>query len=262
VSHKRGVAICHYNRLNRLPKVLEKTLASIPSNTKVVVCDDGSDLNPNYIQDDDSAKSFSHVEEICKDYGVILVKGPNLGVGANKNRALWALQDCQYICILEDDLAPDSKGWFEAYEKAAQLSGINHFCRVQDKEISGKVSTFDSYMAENGLHPIYATSPRGDFTFITRTVLKEVGGFNSKFRGAGYAHGEWSERVWRAGLINHPQKWIDIREGRDKLIQLGDTEGGRWDEDSDIIKKQLHRNKKVLKELQRNDYQFHPLVLE
>jgi hypothetical protein len=82
------------------------------------------------------------------------------------------------------------------------------------------------------------------------------------FRGAGYAHGEWSSRVARAGLINHPQRWVDIKEGRDRFVQVGDTEGGRWNEDEEVIKRQLSRNRGVLKELQLNEYTFHKLVLE
>jgi glycosyltransferase involved in cell wall biosynthesis len=193
---------------------------------------------------------------------VVLVRGPNLGVAANKNRGLFALQDCEYICLLEDDLKPIEKGWFEAYEQAAQLSGIHHFCRVQDKIVGSKAPQFDSFMAANNLHPTYGPSPRGDLTFTTSAVVRRVGGFNPGFRGVGYAHGEWSSRVWRAGFINHPNKWVDIKEASDKFTQIGDTSGGRWEVDELIVRRQIQRNKAVLKELQRSDYTFHPLVLE
>lgn len=245
---RRGVAICHYNRGKHLYEIVGKMRDTVSPSTKIVVCDDGSNAE--------------ELNALNAHKNVIVISGPNLGVAANKNRALWALQDCDYICILEDDLKPVEGGWFDDYEKAAQLSGIHHFCRVQDKETPSQTMGFDSFMAENGLHPIYGTNPRGDFTFLTSAVIRAVGAFNPTFRGAGYAHGEWSDRVARAGLINHPQKWIDIKEGRDKFIQVGDTEGGRWTEDEDKIRRQLLRNKTVLKELQRNEYTYHPLVLE
>ena len=238
---KRGVAVCVYNR--DITEIVESVRATVPSGTRVVVCDDGSVEAPSY-------------------RGVVSVAGPNLGVAANKNRALWALQDCDYLCILEDDLQPIDRGWFEAYEEAAQLSGIHHFCRVQDKLVDSLSPEFDAYMAANGLHPTYGPSPRGDLTFLTRTVVRTVGAFNPEFRGVGYAHGEWSSRVQRAGLINHPNKWVDILEGSSKFKQVGDTEGGRWEDDQEVIRRQLQRNKQVLKQLQRKEYTYEPLVLE
>lgn len=241
----RGVAICHYNRSTYLNDIIRAVKETVPSGTRIVVCDDGSDdwreTNIN---------------------SVVTIRGPNLGVAANKNRALWALQDCQYLCILEDDLKPVEAGWFETYERASQISGIHHFCRVQDKIVPSQAPRFDAFMVENKLHPMYGPSPRGDLTFITRAVVRTVGAFNPLFRGAGYAHGEWSNRVARAGMINHPNKWVDIQEASARFEQVGDTEGGRWEKDEEDIKRQLTRNKSVLKELQRNEYTHHPLVLE
>lgn len=247
----RGIAICHFNRLEYLAEIIQAVQATAPPDARLVVCDDGSTFIDNYT-----------VEVICKDKGVLLIKGPNLGVAANKNRALWALQDCHYICILEDDLKPVKKNWFESYESAAQLSGIHYFVRVQDKQVSETIESFSAFMAQKHLHPIYGLSPRGDLTFLTSNVIRTVGAFNPLFRGAGYAHGEHAARVARAGLINHPLRWIDIKEARDSFVQVGDTEGGRWNVDSKEIKRQLQRNKQVLKELERTEYTYHPLVLE
>lgn len=250
---KRAVAICHYNRLSHLGEIIEAVKGTAPGNTRIVVCDDGSDSIFSEGGGDIS------VSDITKKHNVILIAGPNRGVAANKNRALWATQDAHFIALLEDDLIPKERGWFERYESAAVLSGIHHFCRVQDKEVEETVPAFAAYMAEAGLTPIYGPSPRGDLTFLTSTVVQEVGAFNPLFRGAGYAHGEWSNRVARTGLINHPNRWVDIKEARDSFEQIGDTEGGRWDTD---VSDQLRRKKQVLKELQRKEYTYHDLVLE
>ncbi len=258
---KRGIALCHYNRLDKLGEIVEAIKRTAPGGTRIVICDDGSDgPNPANAEDDLwNGSDFKTVSQIAKEHDVLLVQGPNKGVAANKNRALWALQDCQLLCILEDDLKPTERGWFETYEAAAVMSGIHHFCRVEDKEVPEEVPAFTAYMAEANLTPIYGPSPRGDLTFITSQVIQTVGGFNPLFRGAGYAHGEWSSRVSRAGLINHPQKWVDIKEARDKFVQIGDTEGGRWDTD---VSDQLRRNHQVLKQLQRKEYTYHDLVME
>ena len=89
-----------------------------------------------------------------------------------------------------------------------------------------------------------------------------MGAFNPRFRGAGYAHGEFSERVFRAGLIKHPLKWVDIQEARDKFKQVGDTEGGRWKEHKKKIDAQIAANRKIRKELDATDYTYCPLTLE
>lgn len=251
---RRGVAICHYNRQEHLEEITEAVKRTSPAGTRIVICDDGS-----------TTDFGEGVSAIAQRLDVILVQGPNRGVAANKNRALWTLQDCHLLCILEDDLIPRERGWFETYESACVLSSIHHFCRVQDKEVDETVPAFAAYMKQAELTPIYGPTPRGDLTFLTGAVIQVVGAFNPLFRGAGYAHGEWSNRVQRAGLINHPLKWVDIQEARDKIEQIGDTDGGRWvnpDGTPNDVSEQLKRNAQVLKQLQRRDYSYHELVIE
>jgi len=237
---KFGVAICHYNRLRNLEMIVSSLTETVPDTTRIVICDDGSEevYFPGGPDGDDTS-----VETIAKQHPkVILVKGPNLGVAANKNRALFALQDCDYIAILEDDLMPTQPGWLETYAKAAWISGIHHFCRVQDKVVPPMHKDFQKLMEREGLNPIYGPSPRGDLTFITKKVILEVGGFDPKFLGAGHAHGDWSDRVWESGLIGHPNKWVDIQECRDSFVQVGDTEGGRFNDDEEEVKRQINDN--------------------
>lgn len=243
----KGVGIATYNRAKHLGEVIKGVLDTV-TDVKVVVADDGST--------DDTAYVVSQFKN------VIYLRGPNKGVAYNKNRVLFALQNCSYISVIEDDLVPTSSGWFELYQKAAQYSGIHHFCRVQDKEIPEVIPTFSSDMANQGLTPIYGESPRGDFTFITKAVINKIGGFNSKFLGVGYAHGEWSNRAFNAGLIPHPLKWVDIKEARDKFIQKGDTEGGRWNIDRKVIKEQLKRNRAIQKDLKASRYIYAELDLD
>lgn len=255
-TNRRGVAICHYNRINTLEKLITRVIDTVPGDCRVVVCDDGSDQHIVSESEGDIS-----VGEVCRKIGVPLIQGRNLGVAANKNRALWALQDCHFMCILEDDLFPNTPGWMEDYERAASVSGIHHFCRVQNKEVEETIPGFSNFMIAEGLTPLFGPSPRGDLTFLTSHVLKKVGGFNPNFIGAGYAHGEWTERVVKAGLVAHPLKYVDILEARDKFEQIGDTEGGRWEQDSSLISAQIKTNRKLLKSLQRTGYVYHPLVL-
>jgi hypothetical protein len=162
---------------------------------------------------------------------------------------------------LEDDLFPTKKDWFECYQNITLLTDIHHFCRVQDKFVEETVPEFTEWMRSKLYTPIYGPTPRGDLTFVTNKVVQTVGAFNPKFKGAGYAHGEWSKRVIKAGLVSHPLKWIDIKEVSESFVQKGDIEGGRWLEDKMKIKKQLQTNAELLKRLNKSNYIYHPLVL-
>jgi glycosyltransferase involved in cell wall biosynthesis len=214
----------------------------------VVVADDGStDETPQIVA------SFP---------GITYVRGPNRGVAHNKNRALAALQGCDFVALLEDDLVPVCDGWFERYEMAARFLGVHHFCRVQDKEVEETIPAVTmALQRELAMTPLYGPSPRGDLVFVTRRAIQTVGGFHPGFRGAGHAHGEWSTRIARAGLIPHPLRWMDIREARDCFEQRGDREGGRWAEDPEKIRAQLEHNKAVRRRLKRSGVVHVPLEI-
>ena len=245
----RAVSIITYNRSPQIGNMIEAVLSTVPDGTDVFVCDDGST--------DSTASLMGSFREV-KYY-----RGPNLGVGANKNRALYLMQNHHFSCLLEDDLIPQSTGWFEIYEKVAIMTDIHHFCRVQDKLVPEVYASFTRYLKEAmELTPIYGSSPRGDLTFITKKVIATVGGMNPLFEGCGYAHGEYSDRVIKAGLVSHPNKWVDILQAQEKFKQVGDTIGGRWDEDQDAIKAQLKKNQQVRKALKKEDYIYCPLVLQ
>jgi glycosyltransferase involved in cell wall biosynthesis len=233
--------------------MLDGVLSTAPVGTDIFVVDDGS-------TDDQSEIMLGLIKR--KYSTVNYYRGVNLGVGANKTRCLYFMKNHHFSCILEDDLIPKEKLWFETYEGMATLMDVHHFCRVQDKEIPETMPGFAKYAKETmNATPIYASSPRGDLTFLTRKVISSVGGMNPAFRGVGYAHGEWSGRVARAGLISHPLHWVDIAEARDKFKQVGDTEGGRWDDDQKEVKKQLAYNKRIAKRLEVQDELYCPLVL-
>ena len=243
---KRAVSIITYNRCERLGEVIEGVLKTVPRGTDVFVCDDGSTDDTRGV-----VAKFPAVGYYC---------GPNRGVGANKTRGLFLMRNHHFSVLLEDDLVPIRHKWFELYEGVASMTDIHHFCRVQDKRILESRPMFAEYIKQ-AFHvtPIYSSSPRGDFTFLTKKVITTVGSFNPAFNGVGYAHVEWSARVRKAGLISHPLGWIDIEEARDRFKQIGDTEGGRWEDDKDLIAKQIKRNRLIAKRLAKQDYLYCPL---
>jgi hypothetical protein len=173
------------------------------------------------------------------------------------------MKNHHFSVLLEDDLVPTRTRWFEVYEAAAVLTDIHHFCRVQDKMVPESHPEFSEYLMQTmKATPIYASSPRGDFTFLTRKVITTIGGMNPAFNGVGYAHGEFSARVIKAGLVSHPLGYIDIKEARDKFKQIGDMEGGRWEDDKVLIAKQIKRNRLIAKRLAKQDYLYCPLRIQ
>lgn len=244
----RGICILTYNRALYIKELIDNVMSTKPVDAKVVVCDDGST--------DETPTILSSIK------GITYIRGTNMGVGANRNRGLAACSSMHFLAFIEDDLIPTEKEWFTQYEEVALASGIHHFCRVQDKEIPENMPSFTEWLQKNkGLTPIYSPSPRGDFLFITSSVIREVGAIHPAFRGAGYAHGEWQMRIIKAGLVPHPHRWVDIKEARDKFIQKGDREGGRWLASKVKINKELEYNKKIRKDLDRKDYIYHPIFM-
>jgi glycosyltransferase involved in cell wall biosynthesis len=243
-----GVSVVTYNRAPQLSKILPAIEGTVPDDFRLVVCDDGSDEET--------------LREVQRHPRWVFVRGTNQGVAANKNRALFAMQDCDYMAVLEDDLMPNKNGWFEMYRQVAIYTDTHHFCRVQDKRIKETDPRFHADLLKHGVEPIYGPSPRGDFTFITQVVLQKVGGLNPRFKGVGYAHGEWSNRIVNAGLVKHPNKWIDLRtEDGDPFEQIGDMEGGRWNHPKEEIKAQMLVNKKLKEKLAEKKTYFCPLTL-
>ena len=109
----RAVSIITYNRDKHLGDVIEGVPSTIPQGTDVFVCDDGSTDNTAGI-----------MTQFGTERPVHYFRGPNLGVGANKNRALYLMKNHHFSVMLEDDLYPIKKGWFEMYEAAASLTDI------------------------------------------------------------------------------------------------------------------------------------------
>ena len=232
----QGIAICTYNRADQIEEVIQAVLDTKPAQARVVICDDGSTDNTR-----DIVRQFPDLT---------FITGKNLGVGANKNRALYCLRNYDFLCILEDDLIPTEPGWFEMYQEFCLYTSVHHFCRVQDKQVSETVPDFYEWCVDKiKMTPIYGPSPRGDMTFMSNMVVRKVGAFHPDFVGVGHAHGQWSDRVYASGMINHPNKWIDIAEAAAKFKQLGDTTGGRWDTNQNEVKDQIKRNSNLRKML-------------
>lgn len=240
------VGLSTYNRSKYLEEIINAILSTTPPSAKVVVSDDGStDSTP----------------DIVKKFPVLYIRGENKGAGYNKNRILAAGQDSHFVILLEDDIKPIKEGWCETYATAHTISEIHCFTRVQDKTTPETIPSFYEYMQKYNFTPIYSPHPRGDIISLTSKAIKTVGGFRPEFKGCGFYHSEHAARCYKAGLIGHPNRHVDIEEARDMFTQLGDTEGGRWEE-KERIDKQLERNKQIYNEVKNRTDLYVPIVLE
>lgn len=175
-----GIGIITYNRLRTFKMCLRTALRFVTKNHRILVADDGST---------DETRAW------IKKMGVECVTGPNVGIARNKNRALWALKDCDAVILLEDDVRILKGGWVEGFVQASKDTREQHFC--QNSYLYKK----DRVRKMRGGHLIrYAALGNGFCMFFTKKVLEVCGGFDRRFESYGYEHVEFSYRIRVAHL--------------------------------------------------------------
>ena len=206
-----GIGVCTYNRAKYLGEVLRLLLLSRDPDTEVVVADDGSS---------DETKS------VVQSFGLEYLGGNNLGISGNKNRILRRLGKKDYIFLIEDDVKILRKGWENFFIEACEKSGVEHFTFSPP----GRYGRVLGETAYDGTVIQHSEFDGGCFLFITGRALSICGGFDERFKGYGFEHCEFSERVFRFGLsgrerINNVKgsgEYVSIWEEVPKLI--GDEE--------------------------------------
>ncbi len=176
-----GIAVTTYNRsavVQELVTALETTTRSAYA---LVVCDDGST--------DDTVAAL-------RARGVRVISGQNRGIAWNKNRGLFyltACAGCDVVLLLDDDVIPVAVGWERDWVRAGlSLGHVNlaHLARP-DALLGGRCIPED---------PGIATMTSGACIAASRRALAEVGYMDTRFRGYGHEHAEFSLRFLRAGF--------------------------------------------------------------
>lgn len=108
------------------------------------------------------------------------------GVAYSKNMCLYNLKDCDYIFLLDDDVAPIQKGWEHFFIGSKQKHLL--YMNKNYKEIC----RFGEIM--------YFTDASGVFMFLTSEVINKVGYFNPDYKRYGFEHAGYSKRIYHAGL--------------------------------------------------------------
>jgi len=223
-----GIAIVTYERRHLLEQLASSVAELTGTPHELVVADDGSR--------DGSA-------EWCRDRGVRIVSGANRGVAWNKNRALFALAalECDPIVLMEDDVYPTAGGWERDWIEGTRRWGhlAYHDPKIAHRTVSGAGTPSDPYV-----NP----SATAQCLSLSAEALQAVGYFDSRFRGYGHEHAEWTTRIKRTG---HGYKVITLPDGRRPKAQLYLT-GGLASGSASSFRdpEQVRRNLQVARQLE------------
>ncbi|HWY89186.1 MAG TPA: glycosyltransferase [Solirubrobacteraceae bacterium] len=202
-----GIAIVTYERRSLLERLVGALRELTGDPYELVVADDGSR--------DGSV-------EWCRSRGLRVVSGTNRGVAWNKNRGLFALAQlgCDPLLLIEDDAYPVVRGWerdwIEATRRWHHLA--YHHAKAALHTVSGSGTPAD---------PFVSPAASAVCLSVSAEVLERVGFFDSRFRGWGHEHAEWTTRIKRAG---YGYKEITLPDGRRPKAQLyltGGLAGGK-----------------------------------
>lgn len=179
-NRKAGLGIITFNRVERLKQVVHAIREMTVSPYELVVADDGS---------------TDGTADWCRANGVTVVTGPNRGVCWNKNRVLYALDHlgCDPILLIEDDIYPVKRGWESDWRVATDLWGHVSYAHPKLKkwQSSGSGSPEDPYVNRKA---------SAQCASIGAKHMPALGFFDTRFKGYGVGHAEWTGRAHRLGI--------------------------------------------------------------
>ncbi len=180
-NKKIGIGLTCFKRYDLVSANCEFLAGCISDDLKIVVADDGSPKKQN-------------------TYGIPLIEGENKGVAINKNRLLYALQDCDLIFIIEDDVEIKNLKFIEKFaESVCDFASFGPIESCPFWKIISKESGVINYTTKiNHRKELFYTP--GSFTALTKHALSKIGGLNCGFLGLGLEHMEWAYRAYKFGL--------------------------------------------------------------
>ncbi|HST55755.1 MAG TPA: glycosyltransferase [Solirubrobacteraceae bacterium] len=197
-----GIAVVTYRRRELLERLVARLIELTSSPHELVIADDGSN--------DGTA-------EWARAQGLALVTGRNRGVAWNKNRAIFALasRGCDPLVLLEDDVAPIVHGWEQDWVHGTR---VWHHLAYQHPVVAPHAVSGSGTPADPFVNP----AASGVCLSVSAEVLAQVGFLDSRFKGYGHEHAEWTTRIKRAG---YGFRSITLPDGRRPKAQLYLTGG-------------------------------------
>lgn len=174
-----GIAIVTYRRRERLTQLVEQVKDLTHAPFELVVADDGSD---------------DGTVDWCRSHRVRVVTGDNRGVAWNKNRGLFALSllDCDPLILMEDDVRPIVAGWEREWVEATHRRHHVGFLhpKIAAHTLSGRGTAED---------PFVNAKATAQCLSVSAIALARAGFLDSRFKGWGHEHAEWTSRIKRLG---------------------------------------------------------------
>lgn len=146
----------------------------------------------------------------------------NAGIAVVKNKCIELLYDagCTHFFLFDDDLYPTVSNWWVNYIN----SGLEHACWNYNRKevrfnvlVSAKTPDYEPTITGYAEYE----KPNGCMLYATRKVIDTVGGWDTDFKGYGYDHVNWSDRIFNNGLT--PARYIDIPNSS-HLFKMADCE--------------------------------------
>lgn len=187
---KIGVALTEHNRYDIFKKSYDEIKKYLPDNGLLVVVDDASTI---------PVKEADYRFET------------NVGIAAAKNKCIELLynQGCTHFFLFDSDSYPKCDNWWQPYVESKEHHLMYIFTHFVNRPVG---DTREIYRDSN--HIAY-DHPRGCMLYYTRHAIDTVGGMDEVFKKWGYEHGNFSDRIFNAGLTSF--RYMDV-VGSNKLI--------------------------------------------
>lgn len=231
-----GIAIVTYQRRDRLERLVPLLERLTTSGHELVVAEDGGT---------DGAAAWA------LDQGLRVVTGPNRGVCWNKNRGLFALAalGCDPLLLFEDDVEPVREGWERDWIEATARW---HHLAYHHPKIAPLVVDGDG----SPERPYVNNKATAQCTSISAEALATVGYLDTRFKGYGVGHAEWTTRIKRAG---YGYQEITLPDGRRAKANLY-LDGGLVANDARSFRDnaQVRANRELFRAIKREPIHRNP----
>ncbi|MBN1979958.1 MAG: hypothetical protein JW795_00390 [Chitinivibrionales bacterium] len=212
MNSRIGIGVITCNR----EELFVQCLASIPSVGTLVVVNDGKP----YCRTGFDAKINRFIQH-----------AENKSVCIAKNDALQYLlsKGCDYLFLIEDDIALLSDDVFDRYIKAHETTRLHHLMFGYHGSANLKNGAPSARLVASYSEKISIALNRhcvGAFTFYSRKILELVGLMDEHFNTNCWEHVDHSYRIVKAGGIPAYWWWPDIADSTSCLGEIAPRESG------------------------------------
>ena len=206
-----AVGVISYNRRALLETCITNLQRYTTARLDLIVADDGS---------------TDGCVEMLKEMGVPVIGGTNRGIAWNKNRALIALlaySSADVIILMENDCHPVEGSWAKTWSDAVKQHGHINALHPSTSRALEQGQTPPEIIGGSGtaVDPYLCRRISGICIGSSRRALGKVGFLDTRFKGYGHEHAEWTTRFHNEGFGVHWYVENGERQKANLMIQGG-----------------------------------------